>query len=124
MKCVSVRLGNVIGQDIWELGSICWGAVVEKLMLMWGVWEDDTKGKHNPFTTSTYTVVAFSRHLRHTNYQPVVYRRMTDRTTNKRTLPGSLFFFCLSTCPPDLSTFPFIRIYPSIHVPMYPSMYP
>ena len=33
MKCVSVRLGNVIGQDIWQVGSICWGAVVEKLMV-------------------------------------------------------------------------------------------
>ena len=36
VKCVSVRLGNVIGQDIWELESICWGAVVEKLMVIWG----------------------------------------------------------------------------------------
>ena len=34
--CVDVGLGNVIGQDIWELESICWGAVVEKLMGMWG----------------------------------------------------------------------------------------
>ena len=36
VKCVSARLGNVIGQDIWEVRSICWGAVVEKLMGMWG----------------------------------------------------------------------------------------
>ena len=36
VKCVSARLGNVIGQDIWELESICWGAVVEKLMVLWG----------------------------------------------------------------------------------------
>ena len=41
MRCVSVRLGNAIGQDIWELASICWGVVVEKLMMMWGVGEDD-----------------------------------------------------------------------------------
>ena len=34
--CVDVGLGNVIGQDIWELESICWGAVVEKLMVLWG----------------------------------------------------------------------------------------
>ena len=29
MRCVDVGLGNAIGQDIWELESICWGAVVE-----------------------------------------------------------------------------------------------
>ena len=51
VKCVSARLGNVIGQDIWEVRSICWGAVVEKLMVMWGRGEDKTKGKHSPFTT-------------------------------------------------------------------------
>ena len=36
VKCVSARLGNVIGQDIWELESICWGVGVEKLVGMWG----------------------------------------------------------------------------------------
>ena len=41
MRFVSVRLGNAIGQDIWELASICWGVVVEKLMMMWGAGEDD-----------------------------------------------------------------------------------
>ena len=35
-KCMSVRLGNVIGQDIWWVGSICWGAVVEELVVMGG----------------------------------------------------------------------------------------
>ena len=25
MKCVSVELGKLIGQDMWELESICWG---------------------------------------------------------------------------------------------------
>ena len=45
MKCVSVKLGNVIGQDMWELESICWGAVVEKLMMMRGEGEDETKGQ-------------------------------------------------------------------------------
>ncbi len=54
MKCVSVRLGNAIGQDIWELESICWGVGADKLLMMWGEGEDDTKGKHNPFTTATY----------------------------------------------------------------------
>ena len=41
MKCVDVGLGNVIGQDMWELENICWGVGVEKLMGMWGVGEDD-----------------------------------------------------------------------------------
>ena len=45
VKCVSVRLGNVIGQDMWELESICWGAVVEKLMVLWGEVEDETQGR-------------------------------------------------------------------------------
>ena len=45
VKCVSVGWRNVIGQDIWEVRSICWGAVVEKLVVMGGVGEDDTKGK-------------------------------------------------------------------------------
>ena len=38
VKCVSVELGNLIGQDIWWVGSICWGAVVEKLVVMGGGW--------------------------------------------------------------------------------------
>ena len=54
VKCVSARLGNVIGQDIWEVRSICWGAVVEKLMLMWGAGEDDTKGRARPMPTILY----------------------------------------------------------------------
>ena len=41
VKCVSVELGNLIGQDMWGVRSICSGAVVEKLMGMWGVGEDD-----------------------------------------------------------------------------------
>ena len=45
VKCVSVEWGNLIGQDIWWVGSICWGVGVEKLMVMWGVEEDDTKGR-------------------------------------------------------------------------------
>ena len=49
--CVSARLGNVIGQDMWRVGSICWGAVVEKLMVMWRVGEDDTKGRARPLPT-------------------------------------------------------------------------
>ena len=36
VKCVSARLGNVIGQDIWEVRSICRGAVVEELVVMGG----------------------------------------------------------------------------------------
>ena len=36
VKYVNVEWGNAIGQDIWWVGSICWGAVVEKLMVMWG----------------------------------------------------------------------------------------
>ena len=56
MKCVSVELGNLIGQDMWELESICWGAVVEKLMLMWGVGKDEMKGKHVLPTTITYLI--------------------------------------------------------------------
>ena len=36
VKYVNVEWGNAIGQDIWWVGSICWGAVVEKLMGMWG----------------------------------------------------------------------------------------
>ena len=51
VKCVSVELGNLIGQDMWELESICRGAVVEKLMLMWGVGKDEMKGKHVLLTT-------------------------------------------------------------------------
>ena len=53
VKCVSVELENLIGQDIWEVRSICWGAVVEKLMGMWGVGEDEMKGKHVLLTTTT-----------------------------------------------------------------------
>ena len=45
VKCVSARLGNVIGQDIWGVGSICWGSVAEKLVMMGGRGEDDTKGR-------------------------------------------------------------------------------
>ena len=51
VKCVSVELGNLIGQDIWWVGSICWGAVVEKLVVMGGVGEDEMKGKHVLLTT-------------------------------------------------------------------------
>ena len=54
VKCVSVRLGNVIGQDIWWVGSICWGAVVEELVVMGGVGEDEMKGKHVLLTTIWY----------------------------------------------------------------------
>ena len=57
VKCVSVELGNAIGQDIWWVGSICWGAVVEKLMVMWGVGKDEMKGKHVLPTTLLYTKV-------------------------------------------------------------------
>ena len=32
VRCVSVELENLIGQDMWGVRSICWGAVVEKLM--------------------------------------------------------------------------------------------
>ena len=46
---------TVIGQDIWEPGNICWGAVVEKLMVMWRVGEDDTKGKARLITSDTYS---------------------------------------------------------------------
>ena len=53
VKCVSVRLGNAIGQDIWELESICWGVGVEKLMMMWGEGEDETKGGARLITTVT-----------------------------------------------------------------------
>ena len=52
VKFASVRLGNVIGQDIWWVGSIFWGAVGEKLMMMWGVGEDDTKGRARPMPTN------------------------------------------------------------------------
>ena len=55
-KCVSVRLGNVIGQDIWWVGSICWGAVVEKLVVMGGVGEDEMKGKHVLLTTDKHNI--------------------------------------------------------------------
>ena len=58
VKCVSVELGNLIGQDMWELESICWGAVVEKLMLMWGVGKDEMKGKHVLPTTMIYVPYA------------------------------------------------------------------
>jgi len=54
VKCVSVELGKLIGQDMWELESICWGAVVEKLMLMWGAGKDEMKGKHVLLTTCIY----------------------------------------------------------------------
>ena len=54
VKCVSVELGNLIVQDMWELESICWGAVVEKLMLMWGVGKDEMKGKRVLLTTIMY----------------------------------------------------------------------
>ena len=53
VKCVSVRLGNVIGQDMWELESICWGAVVEKLMVLWGEVEDETQGRAKLTTTTS-----------------------------------------------------------------------
>ena len=58
MRCVSVEWGHVIGQDIWELGSICWGVGVEKLMVMWGVGEDEMKGRHGLPTTPVYTVLS------------------------------------------------------------------
>ena len=54
MKCVDVvdvGLGHVIGQDMWELENICWGVGVEKLMVIWGVGEDDTKGNASLITT-------------------------------------------------------------------------
>ena len=54
VKCVSVEWGNLIGQDIWWVGSICWGAVVEKLMVIWGVEEDDMKGRGDLTTTHIY----------------------------------------------------------------------
>ena len=54
VKCVSVEWGNLIGQDIWWVRSMCWGAVVEKLMVMWGVGEDDTKGKVSLITTAIH----------------------------------------------------------------------
>ena len=57
VKCVSVELGNLIGQDIWWVGSICWGAVVEKLVVMGGVGEDDTKGKVSLITTIVYHIL-------------------------------------------------------------------
>ena len=50
---MSVRLGNAIGQDIWELESICWGVGVEKLMMMWGQGGDKTKGRADLQTTPT-----------------------------------------------------------------------
>ena len=58
VKCVSVELGNLIGQDIWEVRSICWGAVVEKLVVMGGVGEDDTKGKARLPSTYTYIYIS------------------------------------------------------------------
>ena len=54
VKCVDVvdvGLGHVIGQDMWELENICWGVGVEKLMVIWGVGEDDTKGNASLITT-------------------------------------------------------------------------
>ena len=36
---------------MWRVGSICWGVVVEKLMVMSGVGEDEMKGKHDLSTT-------------------------------------------------------------------------
>ena len=54
VKCVSVEWGNLIGQDIWWVGSICWGVGVEKLMVMWGVEEDDTKGRARLPSTLRY----------------------------------------------------------------------
>ena len=59
VKCVSVELGNLIGQDIWEVRSICWGAVVEKLVVMGGVGEDDTKGKAR--LPSTYIYILYGK---------------------------------------------------------------
>ena len=57
VKYVSVEWGNVIGQDIWEVRSICLGVVVEKLMGMWGVEEDDTKGRARLPSTIIYIYI-------------------------------------------------------------------
>ena len=58
--------------------SICWGVVVEKLMMMWGGRGDDTKGKAKPYhysyTICIYleiTVIASSN----TNWQSVWHLR-------------------------------------------------
>ena len=51
VKYVNVEWGNAIGQDIWWVGSICCGAVVEKLTMMWGVGKDEMKGRHGLLTT-------------------------------------------------------------------------
>ena len=78
VKCVSVELGNLIGQDIWQVGSICWGAVVEKLMMMWGVGEDDTKGRVRHITTLMHDPVA-----------PFYSRKLNSRTSCKIDGAGS-----------------------------------
>ena len=85
VKCVSVELGNLNGQDMWELESICWGAVVEKLMLMWGVGKDEMKGKHVLLTT----VILVCPHLQ-------IFDHVTS-FMHKQTYPVSLLLLNTAT---------------------------
>ena len=69
---MGVRLGNAIGQNIWELESICWGVGVEKVMVMWGEGEDDTKGRVDLQTTDINHLLGWGRVRSLKNYSPTM----------------------------------------------------